>query len=1076
MLRKISNMLFASIGFDERVRVKQSLSLILPISVAASLFYGLFFTLKNPGDDRCWFIFAASLISLLSWGLAHKNYLRFSALVFVLGLWVIMTINIVYSGGMVAFGHGGFLLLIFMTGLLLGGRYALLILLLILFGTAWIMYAEINGQLPSPYPQNPLDLWLIFALYLAIGWALLSLTMRYMRSALAKTSGELEERRQAEIILSEQAEYLAALHETTLAIIDRLDLNSLLESILVRAEVLADTKHGYIDLVLPNGSLIQNFGHGIFESFLDVILPMGRGVGSEVLAKGETVVVENYNTWEKRLPTYADQGFYAVLGIPLKTQGNVIGVLGLTYDNPEVQFTPKRIQQLSQLAELATLVLDNASLYQAAQDELAERTRTENALRESQSRLNLALSAAKMGIWDWEINQDIITWSDRVYEIWGIEKEVFQNNIQGFTELIHPDDRHFVNQSIENCLSRITPDYRVEHRIILQSGEIRWLETQGQVYYNENSKPARMAGTTADITDRKQNEQTIRDVNNNLKNYTDTLERRSGLLQLGAEVARAATAILDSHALSQQVVEMVQKQFNLYYAGLFLLEDNPGWAILRAGTGQAGSKMLETGHRLQVSETSMVGWCIVNCQARIALDVGEEAVRFSNPLLPETRSELALPLVSRGEVLGALTIQSDKPSAFSQEDIATFETMADLLANAILNARLYDQVQRELEERKRAEGKIRQLNIELESRVKRRTAALQASEEKFRALSENNPLQIARYDRDGRYLYVNHLGQGDKLSPENAIGKTLREVFGAFPSIDFAEEKIQQVFDSGKPLRTEYELKNFVGLWSLAPEFDPHGNVVSVISTTLDITDRKKTEEELRQRSAELQVANRELEAFSYSISHDLRAPLRAVDGFTRILMDDFASQIPQEGLVFLQRTRQAAQNMGQLIDDLLRLSRITRAELHCQSVDLSALSRDIYEKLKTTEPGRDVKILIARNLKTRGDERLIKVALENLINNAWKFTAKTPKAIIRIGKIAQDGKDAFYVSDNGVGFNMNYVDKLFGPFQRLHTVDEFPGTGIGLAIVKRIIHKHGGRVWPHSEPGKGTTFFFTLE
>ncbi len=1076
MLRKISNMLFASIGLDERVRVKQSLSLILPISVATSLLYGLFFTLNSPGDDRCWFIFAASLISLLSWGLAHKNYLRFSALVFVLGLWVIMTSSIVYSGGMLTFGHGGFLLLIFMTGLFLGGRHALLILLLTLLGTAWIIYAEINGQLPPPSPQKPLDAWLIFALYLAIGWALLSLTMRYMRSALAKASGELEERRQTEATLSEQAEYLAALHETTLAIIDRLDLNSLLESILVRAEALADTKHGYIDLVLPGGNLIQHLGHGIFESFLDVILPVGRGVGSEVLAKGETVVVENYNTWEKRLPAYADQGFYAILGIPLKTQGNVIGVLGLTYDNPEVQFTPKRIQQLSQLAELATLVLDNASLYQAAQDELAERTRTENALRESQSRLNLALSAAKMGIWDWEISQDVILWSDRVYEIWEIEKEVFQNNIQGFMELIHPDDRHLANRGIENCLSGITPDYRVEHRVILQSGEIRWLETQGQIYYDENGKPVRMAGTTADITDRKQNEQAIRDANNNLKNYTDALERRSGLLQLGAEVARAATAILDSHALSQQVVEMVQKQFSLYYAGLFLLEDNPGWAILRAGTGQAGSKMLETGHQLQVSETSMIGWCIVNCQARIALDVGEEAVRFSNPLLPETRSELALPLVSRGEVLGALTIQSDKPSAFSQEDIATFETMADLLANAILNARLYDQVQRELEERKRAEGKIRQLNIELESRVKRRTAALQASEEKFRALSENNPLQIARYDRDSRYLYVNRLGQGDKLSPENAIGKTLREVFGAFPSIDFAEEKIQQVFDSGKPLRTEYELKNFVGLWSLAPEFDPHGNVVSVISTTLDITDRKKTEEELRQRSAELQAANRELEAFSYSISHDLRAPLRAVDGFTRILMDDFASQIPQEGLAFLQRTREAAQNMGQLIDDLLRLSRITRAELHCQSVDLSALSRDIYEKLKTTEPGRDVKILIARNLKTRGDERLIKVALENLINNAWKFTAKTPKATIRIGKITQDGKDAFYVSDNGVGFNMNYVDKLFGPFQRLHTVDEFPGTGIGLAIVKRIIYKHGGRVWPYSEPGKGATFYFTLE
>jgi PAS domain S-box-containing protein len=1076
MLRKISNILFPEISFDEKVRIKRSLSLILPISAAAILLYGLFYTWLKPGDWRSWFIFAASAVSLVCWWLANKNYLRFSALAYVLGLWIIMSVSMGKTGGMQSIGQGGFLLIIFITGLLLGGRYAFLIMILSITSTAWIMYLDMIGKIPQFPSQDSFHLWLIFLMYIVIGWVLLSLTMRHLQSALSKASTELEERRQTEVILSEQAEYLAALHETTLAIINRLDLNSLLESILVRAEVLADTKHGYIDLVLPSGNLIQHLGHGIFEAFLDVILPLGHGVGNEVLAKGETVVVENYNTWEKRLPTYADQGFYAVLGIPLKTRGNVFGVLGLVYDNPDIQFTSKRIQQLTQLAELATLVLDNASLYQAAQDELVERTRTENALLESQSRLNLALSAAKMGIWDWEINQDIITWSDRVYEIWGIKKEAFQNNIHNFIELIHPSDRHLVKQHIDNCLSGVTKEYHVEHRIFLRSGEMRWIETQGQVYLNENGKPVRMAGTTTDITERKHNEQAALDANNNLKTYTDTLEKRSGLLLLGAEIARAATAILDPRALSQQVVEMVQKQFNLYYTGLFLVEDDPNWAILRAATGKAGRKMLDAGHRLEVGGTSMVGWTIANRQARIALDVGEDAVRFSNPLLSETRSELTLPLVSRGEVLGALTIQSNEAATFNQENIASFETMADSLANAILNARLYDQIQRELEERKRAEEKVRRLNVELESRVKRRTAALQASEEKFRALSENNPLQIARYDREGHFLYVNHLGNKEKFYAANVLGKTLREVFGSHPSIDFAEEKIRQVFDSGAPLKTEYELMGDVGLWSLAPEFDPRGKVVSVISTTLDITDRKEMEEKLQQRSAELQAANRELEAFSYSVSHDLRAPLRAIDGFTRILMDDFADHIPADGTVFLQRTRQAAKNMGQLIDDLLRLSRITRVELHRQPVDLHSLSEEIYQQLKAAEPARNVEIHIAKSMKSKGDERLIKVALENLISNAWKFTAKTPDAVIEVNKLTHNGKKTFYVRDNGVGFNMAYVDKLFGAFQRLHSVEEFPGTGIGLAIVKRIIQKHGGQVWAESEPGKGTTFFFTLE
>jgi PAS domain S-box-containing protein len=509
--------------------------------------------------------------------------------------------------------------------------------------------------------------------------------------------------------------------------------------------------------------------------------------------------------------------------------------------------------------------------------------------------------------------------------------------------------------------------------------------------------------------------------------------------------------------------------------GLFLVESDPQWAILRAGTGDSGQKMLAMGHQLEVAVSSMVGWSILNRKARIALDVGEDAVRFSNPLLPDTRSELALPLVSRGEVVGALTIQSNKPDTFSPENMVSFETMADLLANAFLNARFYDQLQEELEERKRAEDKIRQLNVELESRVRRRTTALRASEEKFRALAENNPLQIARYDHNGRYLYVNHWIEQEKYTTEQVIGKTMREVFGDHTSVEFAEEKIREVFDTGKPLKTEYEFNNFVGMWSLAPEFDPQGKVVSVISSTLDITDRKRTEEELRLRSAELQASNRELEAFSYSVSHDLRAPLRAIDGFTRILMDDFASQIPEDGMLFLQRTRNAAQNMGQLIDDLLRLSRITRAEINRQWIDLSTIARAIFDELQSAEPDRSVEIFVEKTLKLRGDDRLLRVALENLLNNAWKFTSKNEHASIKVGKIIKKGKNTYYVRDNGVGFSMNYVDKLFSPFQRLHTVDEFPGTGIGLAIVKRIIHKHGGEIWVESEPGTGTTFYFTL-
>lgn len=230
-------------------------------------------------------------------------------------------------------------------------------------------------------------------------------------------------------------------------------------------------------------------------------------------------------------------------------------------------------------------------------------------------------------------------------------------------------------------------------------------------------------------------EQALQQANQNLEHYATILEQRTDQLLTGARVSRAASSILDPDELSQQVVDMVGKRFDLYYVSLFLLDEKSEWAILHAGTGKAGQEMLKKKHHLKVGNTSMIGWCIANQKARIALDVGTEAVRFDNPLLPQTRSELALPLISRGKVIGALGIQSEKESAFSEEDIVIFQAMADQLANAIHNAYVYTQLQSELAQRKRAEKEVRKLNKELEQRVAARTSELQAANERLTALS-----------------------------------------------------------------------------------------------------------------------------------------------------------------------------------------------------------------------------------------------------------------------------------------------------------------------------------------------------
>jgi signal transduction histidine kinase len=236
-----------------------------------------------------------------------------------------------------------------------------------------------------------------------------------------------------------------------------------------------------------------------------------------------------------------------------------------------------------------------------------------------------------------------------------------------------------------------------------------------------------------------------------------------------------------------------------------------------------------------------------------------------------------------------------------------------------------------------------------------------------------------------------------------------------------------------------------------------------------------RAKNELRTSNASLETANKELEAFSYSVSHDLRAPLRAINGFTSIVLDEGAEQLDEAGKGLLLRVQTACQRMGQLIDDLLSLSRVSRGELTRDQMDLGAIAQSIVTELQKNQPDRKVNVRIADGLTANGDARLLRVALENLLGNAWKFTSKQPDATIEFAAQQQGDETAFFVRDNGAGFDMQHAEKLFGAFQRLHSMDDFPGTGIGLATVQRIIHRHGGRIWAEGTPGKGAAFFFTL-
>jgi PAS domain S-box-containing protein len=262
---------------------------------------------------------------------------------------------------------------------------------------------------------------------------------------------------------------------------------------------------------------------------------------------------------------------------------------------------------------------------------------------------------------------------------------------------------------------------------------------------------------------------------------------------------------------------------------------------------------------------------------------------------------------------------------------------------------------------------------------------------------------------------------------------------------------------------------------TISPLRDAAGQVVGTSTVARDITDRRRAEQALTRAKDAAEASNRELEAFSYSVAHDLRAPLRGMNGFARILLDDYEDKLDAEGLDCLREILDNAVKMGALIDSLLALSRVTRNDWRPEPLDLSELFRAGVDQLAKSEPQRNVSVVVQPHLSAVVDVQLARALFDNLIGNAWKFTANVPAAVIEFGAVEQNGARVLFVKDNGAGFDMAHAGKLFAPFQRLHTVGEFPGTGIGLATVQRIVHRHGGRIWADAKVGGGAVIYFTL-
>jgi PAS domain S-box-containing protein len=559
-----------------------------------------------------------------------------------------------------------------------------------------------------------------------------------------------------------------------------------------------------------------------------------------------------------------------------------------------------------------------------------------------------------------------------------------------------------------------------------------------------------------DITARKEAEQALLASERELRDFTRMLQRsadaaqeitsRKSLDETLQAVAAQSRNVIGTH---QAVVSLTVDSDWAQVVSAFSVSDKYGdyrnELPMPDGTGLYGVAC-ETGKPLRLTQAEMLAH-----------------PRWRNfggaTKHPPLRGLLAVPLVDRnGGNIGLLLLSDKEAGDFNERDEYVALELSQLASIAIENARLFQQVL--------------DFNAGLEARIAERTAALSQQEARYRALADQAPEVVWNVDgSSGAVTYLNRAwydlvgGQADDWLGDKWTERIHPDDVDEMRENWKLARRTLSAYSGTRRVRARdgsYHTMSYRG----APVFDDHGQVVFWVGIDTDITEFKAIERALRS-------SNQELEAFSYSVSHDLRAPLGAIAGFSRALSHRLEALDDERVHHFLARIQAGAGRMEQLIEALLALAKVVRAPLRYEEVDLAALARETLEGLREAHPERNVSVTIGEGLLALGDVRLLRIAMENLLGNAWKFTSTRAEAAIEIGRMP--GSKVFYVRDNGVGFDMAYIDKLFGAFQRLHTEAEFPGTGIGLATVRRIMSRHQGRVWGESQVGQGSTFYFVL-
>jgi len=695
--------------------------------------------------------------------------------------------------------------------------------------------------------------------------------------------------------------------------------------------------------------------------------------------------------------------------------------------------------------------------------DISERKREEQALKESEhgksillAKMNEAQKIALIGSWEWNMQTDEVWWSDECYRIFGVSRSDYVPGFETNGKYIHPDDLGRYNSSFEHSLKSHEPlDLKI--RLLANDGRLKYCQVKGNPIYNDSGQPVCFSGTVMDIT--------------SFHHAEAMLVKANRVYAVISHINKAIVHLKDKNELFQEVCQIAFGigKFQLSWIGLVSEEQ---FVVPVAYAGH------EQDYLNQIIEISIndipeghgpTGIAIREGRHHVSHDIEndpcmilwkEEAIKHGY------RSSIALPIKVFGKVIGSLNIYSDIPYFFDKEEIELLDEVTSDLGFAIEKFETEEELRLSAEKFK---------NVFEHAAVGKSMTYMDGSVKVNIAFCD----MLGYSMEEMSMIKWQEITHADDIEEDTAVIESL---------INFKSEKARWV--------KRYIHKNGSMVWvdvSTVLQRDKQGKGMYFITTINDITNqvliREKLlaaydeikdlnvtlEQRVAQRTAQLEASNKELEAFTYSVSHDLRAPLRHISGYVDLIIQRFHSLLPEQGTHYLDIISESANQMGSLIDDLLQFSKNSRQEMQVSEVDMNNLVQDVIQNMNDDCHGRNFKWVVAGLPNVVVDYSLMRLVWINLLSNAIKFTRQRKIARIEIGFHQDKNEFVFFIRDNGAGFDMRYAHKLFGVFQRMHATEEFEGTGIGLANVRRIILRHGGRTWAEAEVDKGATIFFSL-